>query len=93
MLVDIPTNIGKGVARDAAVAAKWYRKAAEAGDRVAQHNLGVLYRDGNGVEKNLNEALAWFQKSADQGYAKAQLSLGQLYEQMAGLGKKPPARP
>jgi len=55
---------------------------------VAQHNIGVLYRDGMGVEKNDTEALAWFQKSADQGYAKAQLSLGQLYEKMAGQTPK-----
>jgi hypothetical protein len=57
--------------------------AAEAGDKVAQNNLGVLYRDGLGVEKNPSDALSWFQKSAEQGYAKAQLNLGQLYEQMA----------
>ncbi len=77
---------GKGVAKDLA-AAIWYRKAAEAGDKVAQHNLGVLYRDGLGVERNEAEALTWFQKSADQGYAKAQLNLGQLFEKLAGQKK------
>jgi TPR repeat protein len=71
------------LAKNLAQAANWYRKAADAGDKVAQHNLGVLYRDGLGVEKNEAEALAWFQKSAEQGYAKAQLNLGQLYEKMA----------
>ena len=68
----------KGVAKDLA-ATGWYRKAAEAGDKVAQHILGV--------ERNEAEALTWFQNSADQGYAKAQLNLGQLFEKLAGQKK------
>ncbi len=78
---------GKGVAKDLA-ATGWYRKEAEAGDKVAQLKLGVLYRDGLGVNRNEAEALTWFQKSADQGYAKAQLNLGQLFEKLAGQKKK-----
>lgn len=69
------------------LAARWYRKAAEGGDKFAQNNLGVLLRDGIGVERNCTEAITWFKRSAAQGYLKAQLSLAQLYERMAGEKK------
>ena len=73
------------VPRDSALS--YYQASAELGNARAQHNLGVLYRDGLGVERNEAEALTWFQKSADQGYAKAQLNLGQLFEKLAGQKK------
>src|SRR5215468_4768647 len=34
---------GKGVARDEALATRWYRKAAEQDDAKAQYRLGVAY--------------------------------------------------
>ena len=43
---------GKGVAKDEAEAAKWYRKAAEQGNAAAQRNLGVMYDEGRGVERH-----------------------------------------
>ncbi|MEN9021794.1 MAG: sel1 repeat family protein, partial [Verrucomicrobiales bacterium] len=39
---------------------KWYRKAAEQGDAMAQSNLGFCYSSGNGVTKNYKEAYKWF---------------------------------
>ena len=39
---------GKGVERDFAKAAEWYRKAARQGHAKAQTNLGNLYRSGRG---------------------------------------------
>ncbi len=68
-------------------AVKWLTLAAEAGDRVAQNNLGALYRDGRGVEKNLEAAQHWFRKSAEAGYPKAQLNLGLLLDSLAKTGK------
>ena len=40
------------VEEDVAEAVKWYRKAAEQGDKDAQHNLGVCYEYGEGVEQD-----------------------------------------
>ncbi|MBB5209053.1 caspase family protein [Chiayiivirga flava] len=48
---------GLGTAPDHAMAASWFRKAAEQGDKRARINLGYLYEQGLGVEKNLGEAL------------------------------------
>ena len=36
---------GTGVDADFVAAAKWYRLAAEAGDAIGQHALGMLYRN------------------------------------------------
>ena len=37
---------GKGVPQDYAEAVKWYRKAAEQGDALAQVNMGIVYHKG-----------------------------------------------
>jgi hypothetical protein len=59
-------------------AAKWIRKAATAGDREAQHTLGLMYLKGEGVKKNQNLAKKWFKKAATLGHAQAQQNLEAL---------------
>lgn len=54
---------GRGVAIDYAEAVKWYRRAAERDDAVAQiahFNLGDMYRLGKGVKQNYVEAYKWY---------------------------------
>jgi TPR repeat protein len=62
-------------------------KEAEAGDPVAQCNLGVCYENGQGVSKDEKEAVKWYTKSADQGNRRAQCNLGLCYENGAGVQK------
>jgi TPR repeat protein len=66
---------GAGVSKDLAEAARWYRKAADAGDARGMNNLGGMYEYGAGVSKNVAEAVRWYRKAADLGdeYAKAAL--------------------
>jgi TPR repeat protein/tRNA A-37 threonylcarbamoyl transferase component Bud32 len=71
---------GRGVIRDPAEAARWYRKAAEQGSDVGQYELGVMLENGLGVARDPNAAVSWYRKSADQGYARAQYALGRAYE-------------
>jgi TPR repeat protein len=40
------------VPQDYAEAVKWYRKAADQGNAVAQYDLGVMYDKGQGVPQN-----------------------------------------
>lgn len=47
----------------------WFRKAADAGLALAQHNLGVFYAEGRGVPRNDAEAVVWYRKAAEQGNA------------------------
>jgi len=72
-------------AGDYVEAVKWYRKAAEQGDAVAQDNLGKMYYDGTGVTQDYAEAVKWYRKVAEQGFASAQYNLGQMYRKGKGV--------
>ena len=76
---------GNGVTQDYAEAVKWFRKAAEQGDEVAQFNLGEMYRLGNGVTQDYAEAVKWYRKAAEQGDADAQFNLGAMYDNGKGV--------
>lgn len=56
---------GKGVPRDPAVATRWLKKAAEAGNPAAQHALGRAYQAGNGVRPDPDLAKLWLGKSRE----------------------------
>jgi TonB family protein len=75
---------GRGVKRDAAEAAQWYRKAALNGHAWGQNNLGLAYASGRGVERNDAEANVWLGKAAEQGLAAAQVRLG--FRLINGIG-------
>jgi serine/threonine protein kinase/TPR repeat protein len=78
---------GRGVPRDPAEAASWYRKAAEQGSDAGQYELGVMHENGLGVVRNPREAVAWYRKAAAQGHARAQNMLGRASEN--GLAGQP----
>ena len=52
---------------------------ANSGDRLAQANLGYLYRFGRGTELDVYEAEKWFTLALVQGSLYAQRSLGAMY--------------
>ena len=58
---------GRGVTQDYGEAMRWYRKAADQQDALAQYNIGLLYAKGWGVPQDLKEARAWMQKAAAGG--------------------------
>jgi TPR repeat protein len=57
---------------------------ANAGDSIAQYEMGLRYADGEGVPQNHQDAMAWFAKAAENGNDKAQWKLGLGY--MKGIG-------
>ena len=61
-------------------AVKLYEKAANAGYKYAEYNLGNAYRTGKGKTKNLSLAHSWFRKSAEQGVSESMYFLGFSYE-------------
>ena len=77
---------GEGVPQDYAEAAKWYRKAAEQGVTLAQHNLSAMYAKGQGVEQDHAEAEKWYRKATGQVDAEAQVS--QQYSEEAARQRK-----
>jgi TPR repeat protein len=69
---------GTGVAKDETEAARWFRKAADAGNSRAMANLGTAYENGGGVKKDLEEAVRWYRKAADAGNDFARAALARL---------------
>jgi TPR repeat protein len=82
---------GAGVAEDRSAAAAWYRKAAEAGEALAQNNLGDMYSHGDGVPLDYAQAFFWFQKAAEQGHTGAEIVLAHMYAQGRGTAADPEA--
>lgn len=48
-------------------AVRWYRKAAEQGNRKAQYWLGISYLGGHGIASDNLMAFHWINKAAEQG--------------------------
>jgi len=79
---------GNGVNQDYAVAAEWFRRAAEDGHSRAQYMLGIAYYTGRGVGRDARRAVPWFEKAAAAGNARAQFQLGDAYANGRGVGKE-----
>ena len=73
--------------KDSAEAVKWYRKAAEHGNAVAQYNLGLMYANGIGVIKNPAQAHAWFNVAGSNGNEDAKKTLAIIEKQMSSETK------
>lgn len=72
---------GKGVPQNVNEAKGWYEKAAQKGETMAQHSLGLLlHPTSKSAVQNHAESFKWFQKAAANGYADSQFMLGIEYE-------------
>ena len=75
---------GRGVKASPAEAAKWFQKAADAGNNNAQFNLArLLFLGPEGVPKDEEKARFLLRTSAEAGYAPAQAQLGGAVESLA----------
>ncbi len=70
----------KVVERDVALAVKYLKQGAEAGDERAQHDLATMYDNGWGVTADIDKAAHWYLSAALQGSAVAQYNIGTMYE-------------
>lgn len=92
---------GRGGPKDLVQAVKWYRKAADQGNALAQVSLGLIYTQGGWqvvktnsgesveavIPQDNNEAVKWYRKAADQGNASGQWALGDCYQNGEGVSK------
>jgi uncharacterized protein len=69
----------EGEELDFALAARWYRKAAEQDHLLAQYNLGVMFARGQGMPRDDGAAEEWTRKAAEGGDAGGQYDLGVRY--------------
>ena len=76
---------GQFVEKDDAQAIVWFRKAADAGDAIAQFSLAWQYRHGTGIPKDMDAAAKWAALSAAQGYVLAENSMGYSFDQGVGV--------
>lgn len=85
---DAPAQVQAGQAvasHDLALAAEWYKKAADQGNVSGEMHLAALYRDGGkGFPRDMVQAAVWYRKAAEQGDPVAQGTLATLY--MVGQG-------
>lgn len=77
---------GEGVTRDLSKARRLTERAAAAGSREAQHNLGVYYVD-EGPGRNLSKAAENFRLAARRGLTDSQYNLAAMAEQGNGIPK------
>jgi len=80
---------GIGVDKNDAIAAEYFRKAAEQGDDQAQFNLAWMFQHGRGVVQDFTAAAFWYGKAADQGHLSSVAVLGRA----SFRAENPPARP
>ncbi len=79
---------GDGVPANRGEAIKWLTKSAEAGEPVAQYQLGQLYTyGGGGVQIDAAKATRWYQAAANQGNRKAMHGLAVAYTDGTGVKK------
>ena len=71
--------------QDFTKAAGILKPLANKGDKQAQYQLAVLYRNGQGINENPEKSVYWLNKSASQGYKRAQYLLGTFYEDGIGV--------
>jgi TPR repeat protein len=67
-----------GTKRDAATAAEYLKRAADAGDLEAMNVLGVMHRTGRGVPHDPGESERLYRQAAMAGHVKAQANLGEF---------------
>ena len=78
---------GNGVKPDVALAVRYFRSAADRGQRVAAYNLATCYYNGDGVPRDYAQAANFYRLAADAGLPKAQLLLAELYEAGEGVAQ------
>lgn len=76
---------GLGVPKNEALAAQWYKRAAELNDVDGIFAYGVILAEGRGVEKDRAGAAEMFERAARTGHAAANYNLGLLF--LKGDGK------
>lgn len=57
-------------------AIRYYKMAAEAGNKSAMLDLAACYMDGRGVERNVEEAFKWYNKGFDENNPSSCFCLG-----------------
>lgn len=66
---------------------KWYKKAADAGNKYSQNSLGICYKEGKGTYQSDYEAASWFEKAYRNGNPDGAYNLANCYSNGEGRTK------
>ncbi|WP_245239671.1 hypothetical protein [Methylobacterium variabile] len=80
---------GRGLPRDAALAAKLFDRLAGAGYAPAQYRLGSQYEKGLGLVRDQDKARLWYGRAAIQGHVRAMHNLAVMLAESGAAGGKP----
>jgi uncharacterized protein len=75
---------GRGVRQSHSEAAKWFQRAAEQGQALAQYDLGQRYNLGVGVKADKVEALKWLTLAANLGQTDAAALRDRIKKELSG---------
>jgi len=75
---------GQGVDQDLGQARIWFRRAANGGNVLAMHRIGVMTARGDGGPSDSAEAISWFERAANYGLVDSQYNLGAIYHPSEG---------
>lgn len=75
---------GQGVDQDLGQARLWFRRAANGGNVLATHRIGVMTARGDGGAADTREAIGWFERAAEFGLVDSQYNLGAIYHPSSG---------
>ena len=72
-------KLGQGLEQDLGQARTWFRRAANGGNVLAMHRVGVMTARGDGGLADAREAIGWFELAAQRGLVDSQYNLGAIY--------------
>lgn len=80
---------------EAELAIRYYKRAAELGDKSAMLDLAACYMDGRGVKRDVEESLRWYERGWDPDSPSACFCLGCInrYDYPEGGGEIPSEDP
>ncbi len=79
-----------GVRKSLAAAARWYRRAAQAGNRDAQFRLArIVHKGGKGIRQSAQTAFILYQAAARQGHVPAMVWVAWMLEHGEGTRRNP----
>jgi len=80
-------KIGQGFEKDPGQARAWYERAANGGNVLAMHRMGVMTARGGGGPVDLQASIGWFEKAGNFGLVDSQYNLGATFHPSAeGIG-------
>jgi uncharacterized protein len=84
ILVGEAYRTGDGIPADVNESLRWFSRAANSGDPIAQAELAVSYINAPSPERDAAQAFAWYLRSASAGLTVSQNAVGSMF--FMGLG-------